>query len=106
MYIYIYRERERDNSSLAHPTHHPEGPLLKRERRKGETVTVREREKAHPAPTLLLRMARVVVAAGADTGEETPGRIYLPQRLAKPRLAGDGATAHLAGHPPAGVSPP
>ena len=50
-------------------------------------------------------MARVVVAAGADTGEETPGRIYLPQRLAKPRLAGDGATAHLAGHPPAGVSP-
>ena len=80
MYVCIYRQ-----FLFSTPIHHPEGPLLKRERKRGETVLVREREATHPAPTFLLRMARLVVAAGADTGEETPGRILLPKRLAKPR---------------------
>ena len=34
-----------DNSSLAHPTQRPEGPLLKTERKKGETILVRKRER-------------------------------------------------------------
>ena len=73
---------------------------------KGETVLVREREreKAHPAPTLLLRMARWVVAAGADTGEEAT--MISLRALSETSLAGGGATAHLAGHHPAGYTPP
>ena len=40
-----FANNQTDNSSLAHPTHHPEGPLLKRERRKGETILVIEKER-------------------------------------------------------------
>ena len=56
-----------DSFSLAHPTYHPEGNSPLEGEGKGETYCRKEREreiereKAHPAPTLLLRMAWWVV---------------------------------------------